>query len=290
MAKKSSGGLGRGFDTLIPQNFDSSLLVNEDERVQKLLITEIQPNKNQPRTHFDQQSLDELTDSIKRYGVLQPLVVTRVQDATYQIVAGERRWRAAKAAGLKSVPVIVRTIEELEQLEIALIENVQREDLSSLEQAASIQRLHDQFNLEYETIAQRLSKAESTVINIVRLLQLPEQARIALQKHDITEGHARSILALRDYPEKQLELLRSIIAKGWTVRQAEQFVVAVKKNITKPSTAEKRLLTTTPATQKLSTYIKAPVSLRRLAKGGKLEIAFKTDADLSRILKKLAQK
>src|SRR3990167_4843746 len=152
-------GLGKGFDSLIPTDFDPSLLIDSKDRIQKLFITKIIANPDQPRRTFDQQALNELASSLKQFGVLQPLIVVPLQDGTYRLVAGERRWRAAHIAGLQEVPAIVRQPAELEELEIALIENVQRVDLSALEQAISIERLHQQFNLTYKQIAIRLGKA-----------------------------------------------------------------------------------------------------------------------------------
>ncbi len=283
-------GLGRGFDSLIPQNFDNSILVAEDERVQKLDIQLLAPRAEQPRQYFDETALDELADSIRTHGVLLPLVVTAKDDGTYQIIAGERRWRAAKLAGLKTLPAIVRTLKELEQLEIALIENVQRVDLAPMEQAVSIERLHQQFSLPYEAIAKRLGKATSTVANIVRLLQLPDAAREALIAGRITEGHARAILALKDYPEKQAALLQNIEKQGWSVRQAEQYVVSVKAGFQADTIAKKRVATETPETKALSKRFSTPVHIRRTARGGRLEIVFKTDEELARITKLLSGK
>lgn len=232
--------------------------------------------------------LKQLSDSIRQFGILQPLVVTPHGAGRYAIVAGERRWRAATAAGLDKVPAIVRTTKELEQLEIAIVENVQRVDLSPLEQAVSIEKLHQQFNMTYESIAKRLGKASSTVNNIVRLLQLPEAARKALQTEKITEGHARAILALKDMPDKQEELLKLIVTHGWPVRQAEQFVVSVREGFKETQQTRERMNTETPATKRLSKRLgNAPVHIRRTARGGKLEIAFKTDEELEQILTNL---
>jgi ParB family chromosome partitioning protein len=282
---KSKAGLGRGFETLIPTNFDNSLLLDEQDRIQKLLITDIKPGKQQPRTEFDETLLKELASSIKQHGILQPLIV-RNESGTYYIVAGERRWRAAQLAGLKHVPAIVRSLEELEELEMALVENVQREDLSPLDQAMSIHRLLHQFNLSQEAVANRLGKAVPTVGNIVRLLNLPPKAQEALRDGLITEGHARAVLALKDKPEKQTELLELIIKNKWTVRQAEQFVVATRKGA-QTEVAHKQLATTTPATEKLGKKLGTPVTIRRTAKGGKLEIAFKTNKELDDLIKTL---
>lgn len=279
-------GLGRGFDSLLPENFDTSVLVSEDERVQKLDANLISANPHQPRKTFDQDALNELANSIKRHGILQPLVVTPAEEGRYNLIAGERRLRAAKTAGLKNVPAIVRTSEELEQLEIALVENVQRVDLSPLEQAVSIQKLHDQFNMEYESIAKRLGKASTTVINIVRLLGLPEAAQQALAERTITEGHARAILALKDQA-KQHELLEMIVAHGWSVRQAEQFVTANKQGGRTAQKATERVSDITPETEKLSQMLDTKVSLKRMAKGGRLEITYKNDSDLKRIIKRI---
>ena len=283
-------GLGRGFDALIPQNFDASILVSEEERVQKLPIEALAPRDNQPRQHFDETALQELADSIRTHGVLLPLVVTANADGTFQIIAGERRWRAAKIAGLKTLPAIVRTLKELEQLEIALIENVQRVDLAPMEQAVSIERLHQQFSLTYEAIAKRLGKAPSTVANIVRLLQLPAEARDALVSGHITEGHARAILALKDFPDKQVVLLANIKKQGWSVRQAESYVLSVKAGIQSESAAKKRVATETPETKALAKRFNTPVLIRRTAHGGKLEIVFKSDDELARITSSLLSK
>ncbi len=284
MSGSKKMALGRGFDALIPTAVDTAVLFEEHERVQKIAVGDLSPNAGQPRTHFDQEALGQMADSIKRYGILQPLVVTPDGQGKFSIVAGERRWRAARMAGLDRVPALVRTTQELERLEIAIVENVQRVDLSPLEQAVSIERLHQQFSMTYDSIAKRLGKASSTVNNIVRLLQLPEDARNALAEQRITEGHARAILALKDSPEKQAELLRHITSQGWSVRQAEQFVTSLKEGFRETTATKERMSSETPATQRLSKRLGSPVHIRRSAKGGKLEISFKTDEELEAIL------
>lgn len=281
---KKKSGLGRGFDALIPQDFDKTILLDENEKIQQLDIASLIPNPDQPRQHFDEDALNQLAESIKHYGIIQPLVVSPGKDGTYSIIAGERRWRASTKAGLKKVPAIVRTSKELERLEIAIVENVQRVDLSPLEQAVSIERLHQQFNMTYEAIAARLAKATSTVNNMVRLLQLPEKARTALHEKQISEGHARAILALKEHPEKQQDLLKQIVANGWSVRQAERYVTSVKEGFKDVKETKQRMETETPATKQLSKRVGAPVHIRRTAKGGKLEISFKTDEELEKIL------
>ncbi len=287
---KKRPSLGRGFDSLLPQNFDETLLLNAADKIEKLAVGLLYANRYQPRQEFDDEALAQLASSIKRYGVLQPVVVAAVQGGRYMIIAGERRWRASQLAGLETIPAIVRTTHELEQLEIALIENVQRVDLSPLEQAASIQYLHQQFGVSYDEISKRLGKASSTVHNIVRLLNLPPRALEALRTQAITEGHARAVLALKEWSDKQDLLLDSIIAKGWSVRQAEQFVVSVKQGFREAKQTQERMQTQTPATKSLSKRLRAPVFIRRTAHGGKLEVVFTSDDQLEKILGLLNQK
>jgi ParB family transcriptional regulator, chromosome partitioning protein len=285
MAKPKSG-LGKGLDVLIPSDFDTALLIGAEDRVQNLYISVITANAEQPRRHFEQDALDQLSESIKRFGVIQPIIVSPKGEG-YIIVAGERRWRAASLAGLEQIPAIVRDRAELEQLEVALIENVQRVDLSPLEQAISIERLHQQFNIPYSEIAKRLSKAETTVSNIVRLLQLPPAARESLQLGEISEGHARAILALKQNPADQDELLQNIIKNGWSVRQAEQYVTSLKQGAKTKEQVSEKLASETKDTKSLAKRIGTKVTIKRTAKGGRLEIHFKSDDDLETIIKKL---
>jgi ParB family transcriptional regulator, chromosome partitioning protein len=275
--------LGRGFDSLIPKDLDPSLLLEDEERIQKLLIQDIIPNPDQPRRQFEELGLRELTDSIKQHGVLQPIIVVRHGGSgQYRIVAGERRWRAASAAKLTKIPAVVRSLEELEQLELALIENVQRVDLSPLEQALAVLKLQQQFNLSLEIIAKKLGKAPSTVSNMTRLLQLPEIARQALRDGKISEGHARAILALKSDSTAQNELLSSILNNNWTVRQAEDYVLRHKRAIRGGDNYDELALTR-EVSSKLSTQVK----IKHAAKGGQIIITFKNGPDLKRILNNL---
>lgn len=287
----SAKGLGKGFAALMPDDFDKTLLLSEDEKVLSLDLSAVRPNAEQPRQRFDNEALDQLAQSIKQYGVVQPIVVTpTAEDGIYSIIAGERRWRASKLAGRKKIPAIVRTHKDLEQLEIALVENVQRVDLSPLEQARSIERLHQQFNVTYDSIAKRLGKASSTINNIVRLLQLPATSLQALEKGDIKEGHARSLLALKQTPHHQDELLTLIIKHDWSVRQAERYVTSIKSGVKEEKAATARVNTETPETKRLSKYLNTSVKVRRTANGGKLEIAFNNDEELQRIVEVLDKK
>lgn len=279
-------GLGKGFDSLIPKDLDKTILQDDNERVQKLLIQDILPNPDQPRRQFDNEALSELADSIRRHGVLQPIIVVHAKAGNgYRIVAGERRWRAAKAAKLTHVPAIVRSLEELEEIELSLIENIQRVDLSPLEQAMSVYKLQQQFNLALDQIAEKLGKAPSTVSNLARLLQLPEAAMEALRQGRISEGHARAILALRSDKTKQDELLRCILDNSWTVRQAEQFAVAAKKGADSEK-ARKTTAAENEVTRGLSKKLNTDVQVRHTARGGQLIIKFKSDEDLERIVKR----
>ncbi len=276
-------GLGRGLGTLIPDTVEQELLIERGEKVQQIATANITPYADQPRTTFDEASIETLAVSIKNHGIIQPLVVKPTKSG-YEIIAGERRWRAAKLAGLKTVPVLVRTPKQLEQLELALVENIHRVDLSPLEQAVSIVRLHDQFSLEYGAIAKRLGKSTPAVSNLVRLLQLPTHAKDALNAGKISEGHARQVLALKEFPGKQKELVDLIVAQQWNVREAERYVLSVKAGFAEPKEAKARVSTETPETKRLSKRYGAPVAIRRMAKGGRIEIGFSSDEELSKIV------
>lgn len=280
-------GLGKGFGSLLPDNFDNTVLLDKGERVQKILIQDIKPDPNQPRRSFDAAAIDELAQSIKRYGILQPLVITDGSDSTYVIIAGERRFRAAKKAGLTHVPALIRTLEDIERLEIGLIENMQRVDLSPMDQALSIARLHEQFNMDLHDIAERLGKAHTTVVNIVRLLQLPDFARQSLEKGEITEGHARAILALKGSEKEQKQLLDQIKKHGWSVRQAEYYVKQQKS----PDKSSKKLTVPTTKDIKSADLIQKKyggnVTVTGQKSGIKVELKFKTNKEFTQFLKKL---
>lgn len=289
MAKKQIG-LGRGFESLLPKDFEREYLVDEADKIKQIELAKLMPNDRQPRVRFDDAELASLAASIKRYGVLQPLVVTpEANSGGFMIIAGERRARAAKLAGLKTVPAIARTTKEIERLELALVENVQRVDLSPLEQAASIEYLSSNFSVNYDEIAKRLGKGTSTIANLVRLLGLPDNARAALAAGKISEGHARQILALKSDPAAAETLLKNILDYGWTVAKAEQFVVALKKHASgDEKAASARLAPETPETKALAKRLKTTIKIHRSAHGGRLEISFKTDEDLSRIIKMIS--
>ncbi len=289
MSKALNRGLGRGLDSLIPSDIEVSQLSQREakQRIAAIATDQLHANPDQPRRHFDENELTSLAESIKEHGILQPLLVRQLSNGSFQIVAGERRWRAATSIGLAEVPVIVISVDEIKRAEIALIENVQREDLQPLELAAALHRLHYDFNLDYELIGKRIGKAATTVVNIVRLMQLPEAAKAALAEGKITEGHSRAILALRDSPEKQAELLDYILRQDWSVRKSEAFVVAYKQGASTKTQALRKTKVTTPQTLKLSKRLGRDVSVQRMAKGGRLQISYKNDEDLKALTEKL---
>lgn len=282
-------GLGKDFSALIPDDMLSEALAvgGATDQISQIAISKLTPDPQQPRKHFDEEALSELSESIRQHGIVQPLIVAK-NGSQYIIIAGERRYRAAQMLGMKDVPVIVRSFGNQEKLEISLIENVQREDLTKLELAAAYLKLHDQFNLEYREIGSRVGKSESAVVNIMRLLRLPTKAKEALNQNIITEGHARQIVALKEESE-QLKLLALIVKNGWTVRQAEQYVVGHKKakQTEKGSEGVKRTQSQTKETKQLSKRLKAPVAVKHMAHGGQLIIKYKDEKHLQQLFQEL---
>lgn len=294
MAQKR--GLGRSFDSLLPTEFLNEAFdptANEDHKVSDLRqidVNEISADESQPRRNFDEIALAELASSIEQHGVLQPIVVVP-RGKGFQIVAGERRWRASKLAGLSKIPALVRTFSAQHRLEVSLIENLQRRDLNPLETATAYLKLRDQFNLKLEEISARVGgKSIGAISNALRLLQLPENAKKALIDGNISEGHGRQILALNE-TSVQDDLLRRILKEGWSVRRAEQFVIGYKKGhgSDKKLSAVRSTLAHTPLTKSLSQRLNTDVRVKTTAKGGQLVISFKNEDDLTRITKFLSQ-
>jgi ParB family chromosome partitioning protein len=282
----AKSALGRGFDSLIPVDFAVEDVVSPGEQVKNLSLSKIIRNPDQPRKEFDPSALQELAESIKRHGVIQPIVVLPVGDQ-YRIVAGERRCRASQIAKLKTIPALIRNHKELEELEISLVENVQRVDLSPLEQAVSISKLRDQFSLSLKEIAAKLGKAETTVSNSVRLLKLPEEAVEALQKNAISEGHARAILALSTDTDAQKELLNKIVVQRWSVREAESFVQQKKNKKASVSTLKKNTPEVAKMISNLNTNAASRVSVREKKNGGVVSVSYRTIEELKSVLSSL---
>lgn len=274
MAKER--GLGRGLSALIPTG-NSNALVEID-------LDRISPNPRQPRTVMREDALAELADSIREHGVLQPLIVTRAGNG-YTLVAGERRWRAAKLAGLRSVPALVKDTTPHQMLELALVENIQRQDLGPLEEAAAYRQLLEEHGLTQEEIAQRVGKSRSAVANSLRLLNLPPEAKAALEEGRITEGHARALLSLPTV-EQQLRLLESMLSGAITVRQAEE---AARRDSNKTRKLEaSRPIEITEMENRLREALRTKVELRRGRKGGRLVIHFYSDEELEGIFQLLS--
>ena len=279
MAAKK-GGLGRGFDSLF---LDNSSDAQAESGSVSLPIGQIEPDRGQPRTKFDEEALSELENSIREYGVLQPLLVRPMSDGTYRIVAGERRWRAARRAGLTEVPVIIRSLTDSEAAAIALIENLQREDLNPIEEAVGIKRLIEEYDFTQEAAADKLSKSRSAIANSLRLLALPNEVLKFLSDGVLSAGHGRALLGLNN---KELipETADRVIEEKLSVRQTEQLVKALNKPVRPPKPKPKRDTFYDEVELALSDVLARQVTVTNAGEGGKLTIEF-FDAD---DLKKLA--
>ena len=279
-------GLGRGFESLIPTDFSDDfdaefdVTAKEDAKesdLKTIPISEIVRDEEQPRKEFDTEALEMLASSIKEHGVLQPLVVVK-EDGKYKIVAGERRWRASKLAGLKEVPAIVRTLEAQERLEISIIENAQREDLNAIEMATAYAKLKSQFNLNEEEIADRVGKSKSAVVNTMRLLNLPDDAKKAMVEHKLTEGVMRPLIGAD--PELISKILPKIVEEGWSARRVEKEMAEKKKK-----SSVKAVKASIYAKQETALSKKYAANFR--VRGRSLTITCKTDEELKELLEKL---
>lgn len=258
----------------------------EEQKEITIKVSKIEPNREQPRKDFNEEQLQELADSIKKYGVLQPLLVQKREDR-FEIVAGERRWRAAKLAGLKEVPVVIREYSPQQAMEIALIENVQREDLNPIEEALAYQRLMQEFQLKQEEIAERVSKNRTTITNSMRLLNLSPEVRQMLVENRITSGHARALLAVED-PKLQLELAQKIEQNRLSVREVEKMVKTLgkekKEKKTKPNDEALELIFR-DLEERMKTAMGTKVNISRKDKNkGRIEIEYYSESELERIV------
>lgn len=293
MAEARKRGLGRGFDALIPtqlieEEFDVTAPVDEsgirssNDTLRNVSPNLVDPNPHQPRFSFKEDELENLADSIRVHGILQPLIVTQV-GLRYELIAGERRLRAAKLVGLSEIPIIVRSFDEQQKLELALIENIQRAELNPIELATAYRKLMDQFGLTYDQMGKRVGgRDRSTIANTVRLLGLPLEAKRAVAEGIITEGLARVILTLSE-ETKQLELLKLIVDKAWTVRQAEEYARGLRENAGSHEKAKERIAGTNQLTMSLGDYLGTKVQQVTTAKGGKLIIEYYSEEELDRI-------
>lgn len=278
-------GLGRGLDALLQREEPAVTAVAapaEPAPIQSLPVGQLKPNRFQPRTQFDEDAIEELAASIRAQGVVQPLVVSPDEDGTYFIIAGERRWRASRRAGLEQVPVVVRPVsDDRELLELALVENLQRSDLNALEEAEAYLALQEKFGLSQEDIATRVGKARTTVTNSLRLLRLPEEVQELLREGRLTAGQARPLLGLPSR-EAQINLADRAVREGLSARDLERLSSepAREKPVRKPRPVE---VNTAAAEETLTRRLQTKVEIRRRGKGGVLHIHFHSEEELMRL-------
>ena len=282
MAAKNKGGLGKGLDALFMDNS----IEEEAKSAVKLKLNDIEPNRAQPRKSFDEEALEELANSISTHGVIQPLLVRPLADGGYQLIAGERRWRASRMAGLTEVPVVIREMSDSEAMELALVENLQREDLNPIEEAQGLALLMETYGLTQEQAAKRVGKSRPAVANSMRLLSLPQDVLAMVERGELSAGHARTILALEN-AEQITALANEIIKKNLSVRETERAVKALLKGDTKKEKRAKKRDTYYDEVElavSQSLGRKAKVSLSAGNKGT-LEIEFFGKEDLSKLMK-----
>lgn len=299
MAAKGARGLGKGLDSLIPMSGNTKS-VSETKELKKeenkgsetiVKITQVEPNREQPRKNFDEDALQELADSIKQFGLLQPILV-QDRKTHYEIIAGERRWRAAKLAGLKEVPVIIRDYTDQEIVEISLIENIQREDLNPIEEAQAYKRLLTEFNLKQDEVAERVSKSRTAVTNSMRLLKLCDEVQQMIIDDMLSTGHARALISIED-PEQQYTIAQKIFDEKLSVRDVEKLV----KNLNKPEKPKKENqedksldIIYQDIEEKLKQSLGTKVEITPKGNGsGKVEIEFYNHDDLDRIIELLSR-
>ena len=286
MAAKEKKGLGTGLDAL----FGSASFDDEEAELLTLPISKVEPRSEQPRIYFDEDALQELADSIAQYGLIQPITVRKQSSGYYQIIAGERRWRASQLAGLTAIPAYIRTISDENVMEMALVENIQRQDLNAIEIALAYEHLLENEGMTQEKISERVGKSRAAIANYLRLLKLPAQVQMALQKKEIDMGHCRALLAL-DSPSLQIKLFKEIQKNGYSVRKVEEMVQRLKsgediesgkKTITAKAQMSEEF---TQLKNRLSQFLNTKVQFTCSAKGkGKISIPFANEEELEHIM------
>lgn len=292
MAAAKKGGLGKGLDSLIANKVGTTgtaeviRMPEPDKEVSFVKITKVEPNREQPRKNFDEDSLLELSESLKQYGVLQPLLVQDKKDY-FEIIAGERRWRAAKMAGLKEIPVIIKNLTDEEMVEISLIENIQRENLNPIEEAMAFKRLLNEFHLKQDEVAERVSKSRTAVTNSIRLLKLDERVQQMVVDDLISTGHARALLVIADN-EKQYNLAQQIFDEKLSVRETEKLVKKIQNQKPEPPKKQeddKMSVFYEDMEQKLKSIMGTKVAIHYKNKDkGKIEIEYYSNDELERII------
>ena len=289
-AHKKFPALGRGLDAII--STDEEIHANGSSSINEVPVDQIKPNPNQPRREFDEAALQELADSIRQIGIIQPITLRKHSDDTYEIIAGERRWRASQLAGLRTVPAYIRTASDETMMQMALIENIQREDLNAIEIALAYQNLIEQYNLTQDQLSEKVGKNRATIANYLRLLKLPAQVQMALRNKDVDQGHARALLSL-GRPELQVKLFNEIKEKGYSVRQVEEMVKSINSGETVKSgrhTLKDRKAKRLPEEYDelratLSGFFRTKVQMTCWPQGkGEITIRCSSEAELERII------
>ncbi len=287
MARKR--GLGQGLTSLIPDDMEEKIALENNKDIMKVKITLVEPNPGQPRKQFDEDALLELSESIRNFGVLQPLVVAK-RDKFYEIIAGERRWRAAKLAGLKEIPVIVKDFTDEEIVEVALIENIQRENLNAIEEAIAYQKLMDDFNLKQDEIAEKVAKSRSAIANTLRLLQLEEKVQKMVIDEMLSSGHARALIAIKD-SDLQVEIATQIFDQKLSVRETEKLIKKVltpkKIQVTKKDDEMDPIILSLQ--KDVEEILGTKVHINAKKNKGKIEIEYFSNDELDRIIDLLEQ-
>ena len=284
---KKFNALGRGLDALISTE---SVRPQGSSTINEIPLEQIEPNPNQPRREFDEDALQELANSINEIGIIQPITLRQVEDNKFQIIAGERRWRASQLAGLQAIPAYIRTIKDESIMELALVENIQREDLNAIEIALAYEHLLSAEGMTQERVSERVGKSRTAITNYLRLLKLPAQVQMALQKKEIDMGHARALLAI-DSPSLQIKLFREIQKHGYSVRKVEELAQKLK-NGEDIQSGKKTIATKAPIPeevtrirQRLSDFLDTKVQMTCSPKGkGEISIPFANEEELARIM------
>lgn len=292
-AHKKFPALGRGLDALI--STDDELHTSGSSSISEVPVSKIKANPNQPRREFAAEALNELAESIRQIGIIQPITLRKMDDGTYQIIAGERRWRASQMAGLSNIPAYIRTADDENMMQMALVENIQREDLNAIEIALAYQNLIEQYDLTQEKLSEKVGKNRATIANFLRLLKLPAQVQMALQNKEMDQGHARALLGLSK-PSLQVKLFNEIKEKGYSVRQVEEMVKQLNNGETLTSgrhklsdkTAKRLPEEFAELRNRLSDVFSSKVQMTCNQQGkGKITIPFDSEEDLERIISML---
>lgn len=288
--KKKTGGLGKGISALIPESSEKKVEIKQENAPNTLKLTQIEPNPEQPRKVFDDEKLAALAESVKEHGILQPIVVKKNENGLYTIIAGERRWRAARMAKLKEVPVIIKDFDDKTVMEVSLIENLQREDLNPIEEALGYERLLKEFGLTQEEIAVKVGKSRPAVANTMRILALSEPVRRLVEQLELSAGHGRALLGIED-AKLQEETAYIIIERDWSVRQTENYVNQLAKE-KKEKTEEKSAkinVAKAELEERLGNLLGTKVTIKQGKNKGRIEIEFYDKESLEKIVNKLGK-